>query len=64
MTINKVNMNPSTNHEPKRSNGGIVLTIMTNSALSRAHNPSGQSDYAGARRVIGISGIYALIDCR
>jgi len=52
MTIDKVNTNPSTNHEPKHSNEGIVLAIMTNSALSRVHNLSGLPDYAGARRVM------------
>jgi len=52
MTIDKVMMNPSTNHESKHSNGGIVLAIITNSTLSRAHNLSGLPNYAGARRVM------------
>jgi len=52
MTIDKVMTNPSTNHEPKHSNGGIVLAIITNFALSRAHNLSGLSNYARARRVM------------
>jgi len=37
---------------------------MTKSTLSRAHNLSGIPDYAGARRVIAISGRYTLIGCR
>ena len=52
MTMDRVNTNPSINHEPKHSNGGIVLVIMTNSALSRAHNLLGLPNYTGARMVM------------